>query len=128
MYAVSHCLKVEPCETIKGNVIPPEHNAPQPPPPDELHADDTRDQDKEKLQSHLYPHVLGNIAGLHNETGQNNCFINALVQCLRSCTAFMEKVQPEGSAQPSNRVVQELLRLLADMKKAELNWQAGHVR
>lgn len=113
------CIQVAPFEAKKENkenneTPPPEgHNLPK---NDDVHDDTKNEQDQ------------NNIAGLQNETDENNCFINALVQCLRSCSAFMEKVRPEGSAQHSNRVVQELLRLLADMEKAELNWQTGHTR
>eukprot|EP00878_Enallax_costatus_P013635 GHUV01014258.1.p1 GENE.GHUV01014258.1~~GHUV01014258.1.p1 ORF type:complete len:721 (+),score=313.38 GHUV01014258.1:201-2165(+) len=67
-------------------------------------------------------------AGLANETGEYNCFLNVVVQCLYSCKAFREQVRALPPYQQGNPVVHALLQLFQQMQAAEQGWKPGQDR
>eukprot|EP00775_Hariotina_reticulata_P010946 gene10946-11100_t len=67
-------------------------------------------------------------AGLANEAGEYNCFLNVVVQCLWSCRAFREQVVQLPEHERGHPVVAALLRLFGQMQDAERGWQPGHDR
>jgi hypothetical protein len=66
-------------------------------------------------------------AGLANQAGEYNCFLNVVVQCLWSCKAFTQEVRQLTTYDP-HPVVQALLKLFQQMEAAEVSWQPGHAR
>jgi hypothetical protein len=69
-------------------------------------------------------------AGLANQTGEYNCFLNVVVQCLWSCKAFTQQVRQLGSSRghDPHPVVEALLKLFGQMEEAETGWQPGRER
>jgi hypothetical protein len=66
-------------------------------------------------------------AGLANQTGEYNCFLNVVVQCLWSCKAFTQEVRQLSMYDP-HPVVEALLKLFGQMEEAEMGWQPGRER
>ena len=116
-------VQVGPSETTHTDKPSTSLEDPQP------KEDDTRDQHciLQLPPSPAHSAAPDNLAGLVNNKGDNNCFVNVVVQCLRSCEAFMELVQGNTN-QHKNPVVQALLRLFAAMEQAERGWQQGQAR
>jgi hypothetical protein len=67
-------------------------------------------------------------AGLANETGEYNCFLNVVVQCLYSCREFRNQVWELPGYVAQHPVVVALKRLFTDMQQAEAGWQPGGER
>jgi hypothetical protein len=70
-------------------------------------------------------------AGLANQAGEYNCFLNVVVQCLWSCKAFTKEVcsiATQKSEYDKHPVVEALLNLFERMEAAESGWQPGHER
>jgi hypothetical protein len=67
-------------------------------------------------------------AGLANETGEYNCFLNVVVQCLWNCKDFRQQVQALPPQQVEHPVVAALLHLFRQMEAAESGWQPGSSR
>jgi hypothetical protein len=67
-------------------------------------------------------------AGLANETGEYNCFLNVVVQCLYSCREFRNQVWELPPYVAEHPVVVALKRLFTDMQQAESVWQPGGER
>jgi hypothetical protein len=70
-------------------------------------------------------------AGLANQAGEYNCFLNVVVQCLWSCKAFTREVRgiaTQKSEYDKHPVVEALLNLFGSMEAAEAGWQPGHER
>jgi hypothetical protein len=69
-------------------------------------------------------------AGLANEAGEYNCFLNVVVQCLWSCRDFRRSMQqmPPHQQEEAHPVVKALLQLFQQMEAAESNWQRGRDR
>ena len=66
-------------------------------------------------------------AGLANETGEYNCFLNVVVQCLWNCKTFRTMLVNacKDTEQP---VVKSLVDLFQDLQEAQAGWQPGQAR
>ncbi|KAF6258340.1 hypothetical protein COO60DRAFT_1284604 [Scenedesmus sp. NREL 46B-D3] len=67
-------------------------------------------------------------AGLANETGEYNCFLNVVVQCLYNCRDFRNSVWELAAHEAEHPVVVALRKLFMDMQQAESGWQPGGER
>ena len=69
------------------------------------------------------------VAGLANQAGEYNCFLNVVVQCLWSCKQFTQQVRQMAKHEvDGNPVVGALLRLFGQMEAAETGWKPGQQR
>jgi hypothetical protein len=66
-------------------------------------------------------------AGLANETGEYNCFLNVVVQCLWNCMTF-RKMLVKGCKETGQPVVRALVDLFEDLQEAQTGWQPGQAR
>lgn len=74
-------------------------------------------------------------AGLANATGEYNCFLNVVIQCLWHCSdfsnqlrQFMDRPGELQQLQGTHTLVFELLRLFKDLDEAEQEWTLGGTR
>ncbi|KAF5838773.1 hypothetical protein DUNSADRAFT_2236 [Dunaliella salina] len=82
-------------------------------------ASDAEDEDSMALAQ-----GAGMGPGLINRTGEYNCFLNVIIQCLWHLTVFKQKLQREVPRHESYRaqhpVVASLLRLFKELEEGEM--------
>lgn len=105
------------------------------PQPDRYHAGihhSGSDANDVQVPARLEPAV--SAAGLANQAGEYNCFLNVVIQCLWHCEAFQKMIlavmphMPSGNATGPIAVVCELLQLFQALQEAESDWDPTQTR
>lgn len=74
--------------------------------------------------------ALTAAVGLANATGEYNCFLNTIIQCMWHCTHFRAYLEqfPPGTFGARHPVVEALTGLFHALSAAEREWQPGRKR